>query len=137
MGLLNDVINTAQTPASRIQTGGSAGGTGQFNSGLDLLNQNYPQTFIFNLAVILIWALGIAALGTILFGGFRYITAGGDSEKAESAKKIIIGSLIGLFLVMASYLIFNTAVSVLSRSGDLGGTGEAQQIFNQTYSVTP
>jgi hypothetical protein len=137
MGLFNDLLNTAQTPASRINTGGSTGGTGSFNSGLDLLNQNYPQTFIFNLAVILIWALGIAAVGTIIFGGVRYITAGGDSEKAESAKKIIIGSLIGLFLIMASFLIFNTAVSALSRPDPLSNPGEAQQIFNQTYSVTP
>jgi len=53
-------------------------------------------------------ALGFA--GIVLFvllvtGGFQYITSGGDPKAVDSAQKTITYAVLGLILVLASYLI--------------------------------
>jgi uncharacterized membrane protein len=135
MGLLGDVLNSTVSvvPNSGINPSGSIGGTGTFNTGLRAINANYPQTFIFNITIILIWALGIVAVVSFIWGGVKYITAGGDSEKAESGKKVIIGSAIGLLIIMSSYIVFNTAVTVLSQNGTLSNPNEVQQVYDRNY----
>lgn len=142
MSILNDILSTVPRPDSHINTdngvtqqvnGGVTTNTNPFQSGINTTNGALdPQNFIFNAALILIWALGILAFLTFLYAGVKYITAGGDAEKTESAKKIIIGSIIGLFLVIGSYLIFNTAVSVLTAKS-IANPQDVNKIMNQTY----
>lgn len=49
---------------------------------------------------------GIVAVVMIMVGGFKYITAGGDSSKVTSAKHTIIYALIGIIVVaMAQFLV--------------------------------
>jgi hypothetical protein len=57
---------------------------------------------------IVTYALGFA--GIVLFillmvGGFKYITSGGDSKAAESAKKTLTYAIIGLVIILVSFLI--------------------------------
>ena len=54
------------------------------------------------------YALGLA--GIILFillivGGFQFITSGGDPKAAEGAKKTITSAIIGLIVILVSYII--------------------------------
>lgn len=52
------------------------------------------------------WVLGILALIAvilILVGGFRWMTAGGNEEKVESAKKTLYAALIGLVIIIAGW----------------------------------
>lgn len=49
--------------------------------------------------------VGILASIVIMWGGFRWLTAGGDKNAVGDAKKWIEGALSGLVLVMTSYLI--------------------------------
>jgi len=51
---------------------------------------------------------GIIAAVRIFAGGFNYITAGGDSQKIEEAKSGIGHAIIGLVLVLGSYLLLYT-----------------------------
>src|SRR5476651_1476948 len=48
---------------------------------------------------ILSSAVGIAAVIMLVVGGFRYITAGGDSNKIAASKSTVFNALIGLVLV--------------------------------------
>lgn len=48
---------------------------------------------------ILSTVIGIAAVIMIMVGGFKYITAGGDSGQIGSAKSTIIYAVIGLVIV--------------------------------------
>lgn len=43
--------------------------------------------------------VGIAAVIMLIVGGFKYITAAGDSSKTSSAKSTVIYSLVGLAIV--------------------------------------
>ena len=48
---------------------------------------------------------GIAVLLMLIAGGFKYLTAGGDPEKTESARKTITYAIAGLALIILSWFI--------------------------------
>ncbi len=49
--------------------------------------------------------VGIAAVIMIIFGGFKYVTSGGDSNRVASAKNTIIYALVGLLIVAFAQFI--------------------------------
>lgn len=48
---------------------------------------------------------GIVLFVLLLVGGFKYITSGGDPKATESAQKTITYAIMGLVLILVSYLI--------------------------------
>lgn len=64
--------------------------------------------------------VGVISVIFIIYGGFRYITSGGDSGKVGSAKNTLIYAVIGLVVVALAQVIVNvvltTATSVTSNS---------------------
>lgn len=52
-----------------------------------------------------IWTVGIAGLFMLVIGGFWYMTSAGNNATAETAKKIIWDSLLGIAAALAAYLI--------------------------------
>ncbi len=64
-----------------------------------------PSTLILGVAR---WILGFVAALTVLViivSGILYITSGGDSNRAEKAKGWLINAVIGLIVVLISYVI--------------------------------
>ncbi len=59
--------------------------------------------FIFGLG-----SIGILALGVMMFGGIQYILAAGNAAKTEEAKAWIQQALLGLGLLLVSYLLLRT-----------------------------
>lgn len=55
--------------------------------------------------------LGIVAVIMILYGGFIWLTAGGNDEKVENAKKILGSAVIGLVIVILAWAIVNFVVN--------------------------
>ncbi len=49
--------------------------------------------------------LGIVAIIIFLWGGFRWMTAGGSEERIDESKKIITAGIIGLIIVFVSYAL--------------------------------
>lgn len=49
--------------------------------------------------------LGILLLGYMLYGGFLWMTSGGDSKGAEKAKATITNAMIGLVIIALAYSI--------------------------------
>jgi len=58
--------------------------------------------------------LGVIALGLTLYGGFTYMTAGGDENKVTTAKKILVNSAIGLAIILSAFSISQFIISRLS-----------------------
>lgn len=52
--------------------------------------------------------LGLIAVVMVIYGGITYVTAAGEDEKINSAKKIIMYALIGIVIVLISFAIVNT-----------------------------
>ncbi len=49
--------------------------------------------------------VGMVSVIMIIYGGFRYITSGGDSGKVSGAKNTIIYAVIGLVIVVLAQVI--------------------------------
>jgi hypothetical protein len=64
--------------------------------------------------------VGAASIIMIIYGGFRYITSGGSTEKVGSAKNTIIYAIVGLIIVALAQALVHF---VLSRATAAGGTG--------------
>lgn len=57
---------------------------------------------------ILRWVLGfmtLIAVVFIIYGGFVWLTAGGNEENVEKAKKIISAAVIGLIVILLAWAI--------------------------------
>lgn len=57
--------------------------------------------------------LGVIAVVIILFGGFKWMTAGGNEEKVGEAKKLIIAGIIGLAIILSAYAIASFVIREL------------------------
>ena len=49
--------------------------------------------------------VGVIAVIMIIFGGFRYITSGGQPEKVTGAKNTILYGIVGLIIVAVAQII--------------------------------
>ena len=89
-----------------------------FNSTTLPGNSTTTFTFIVSYYITRILAVvGILAVGYLIFGGFRYITSGGNEESAEQAKKIITNSIIGLVIIILSFVIIIVISNALLPQG--------------------
>jgi membrane glycosyltransferase len=57
---------------------------------------------------IIRWLLGfmtLIAVAFIIWGGFTWLTAGGNEDKVEKAKQIITAAVIGLIVILLAWAI--------------------------------
>lgn len=55
---------------------------------------------------LLSWIVGLAAVIMIIIGGFRFVTAGGDSSNVASARNTVLYAIIGLIVAaMAQFIV--------------------------------
>ncbi|MFA6271756.1 MAG: hypothetical protein WC693_01425 [Patescibacteria group bacterium] len=66
---------------------------------------------------IIRWVLGLLGLigvVMVMYGGFTWMTAGGNEDKIEKAKKVISAAVIGMVIVILSWAVVTFALGVLS-----------------------
>lgn len=78
------------------------------------------QTFLNFVAFGITLALFIATPILFAWGGIMIMLAGGSPEKLGQGKKILTGTLIGVLIVLASFLILRTFINFLGIAG-IGG----------------
>lgn len=61
----------------------------------------------------------------LLYGGFIYMTAGGDTQKVKAATDIIKNAVIGMVLIVAAYAIANFIIGSLSNATVASGGTES------------
>ena len=59
--------------------------------------------------------VGVIAVIMIIYGGFRYITSGGDSGKVGEAKNTIVFALVGLIIVALAQFIVKFVLNRVSQ----------------------
>jgi hypothetical protein len=67
------------------------------------LGTNNPVQIVTALINIVLTFLGLLAIIIVLIAGFRWMTAGGDTAKVESAKKWLVNGLVGMVLIFAAW----------------------------------
>jgi hypothetical protein len=75
-----------------------------------------PRSAAMSLIKLLMTFLGIIAVVIILYGGFLWMTAAGNEDKVDQAKKLIVAAVIGLIVILSAYLIINFVVTNVSNS---------------------
>ena len=63
------------------------------------------ESTVVNIVQWILGFLGLIAVIFILYGGFIWMTAGGNEEKVSKAKKIISAAVIGLIVVLLAWAI--------------------------------
>lgn len=61
-----------------------------------------PNGLLEKITNIVAIVAGFAAVIMIMVGGFRYITANGDSQSATNARKTVLAAIIGLIIIVAA-----------------------------------
>lgn len=82
------------------------------NLGLQTANETNPQQMAVDIVKYIMTFLGIIAVCIILYGGFMWMTAAGNEDRVESAKKIIIAGAIGLVVILAAFAIITFVVNI-------------------------
>ena len=88
--------------------------------GLNVVNsydppaRDLPSTIVMivNYALTIV---GVIALAYIVYGGFLYITAHGDSGQVDSAKEIIIYAVIGIVVIGVAAALVNFVVGAVTQ----------------------
>jgi hypothetical protein len=82
------------------------------------LSDTDPWTIAARIIQVFLGFLGMLTVVLIIYGGWVYMTAGGDAEKINKAKQIIRNAAIGLLIIFASFGIVSFIVSrLLSATG--------------------
>lgn len=70
------------------------------------------------------WALGVAfilAVVFLIYGGFRYILAGGNEDSAKQGRTAIFNALIGIVIIVLSFIVVQIVYNFVA--GGNGGGG--------------
>ncbi len=73
-------------------------------STLGLGTSDLKQTVV-NILNLVLGLLALIAVVMIIIGGFTWLTAGGNEEKVDKAKKIISAAVIGLIIVLLAWAV--------------------------------
>ncbi len=65
--------------------------------------------------------LGLIAVVIVLFGGFKWMTAAGNEDKVEEAKKVLGAGVIGLFIVLAAWGLSSWVINIIAENIVKGG----------------
>lgn len=76
------------------------------------LPQQSISQIIQNVTNVLLFVVGAAAVIGIIYGGFTYVTSGGDENRLRQAKEAIIYSVVGLVIALLSFLIVSFVTGI-------------------------
>lgn len=63
---------------------------------------------------LLLYLVGSIAVIFCMWGGYVYVTAGGNEENAEKGKKTLINAIIGICVVVLAFVIVNIVARTLT-----------------------
>ena len=94
---------------------GSTHNTHGYNPPIEDVDSNFVQTLIGNVISKLLPIVGALFLVMFIYGGFLYLTAGGDSAKVDLAHKTFLNATIGMAMVFCANFIITYFISALGR----------------------
>jgi Zn-dependent protease with chaperone function len=93
-------------------------------------NENSFFNLLANVINFLLLIAGIIAFFYVLYGGFMYLTSGGDQTGAQKGRTMIANALIGIVIIFLSYALVNFFVNRLLAEGQNG-----PDAFTSGYAV--
>jgi len=111
-GISNNIVKGVNNSAP--DNNGAAGQVGCSGTGVnDDSITNLAKRIITTFSII----VGAASVIMIIYGGFRYITSGGESGRVGAAKNALLYAIIGLVIVALAQLIIRFVLSQANQVG--------------------
>jgi hypothetical protein len=85
------------------------------------LGNTDPREIAGSVVNIFLGFLGIVAVLIILYGGFKWMTAGGNDDGIAEAKQMISAGVVGLVVILAAFGIAQFVINALYNA--TGATG--------------
>lgn len=97
----------------------AAQGTGTINlappvQAVPVASANNIVRFVFNLLIIVALLISLIFL---IYGGIKWITSGGDKAAVESARNTVVAAIVGLVIVLLTWVIINFVLQLLGLQG--------------------
>lgn len=67
--------------------------------------------------------IGIVMLILFIYGGWTWMTAGGNEEKVRQATKILVSAVVGFILIFLSFALTNFFINAYNKASTSGGGG--------------
>jgi len=99
--------------AATVDLGQPISGIGKYQQGADLQTGSLLTDFLSSIITTLTVVASLAFAIYFIIGGLKWITSGGDKNKAEEAKTQMTQAAIGLIVVVVSYFIIGIISNVL------------------------
>ena len=85
----------------------------------ECVSSAFPNVGAFFTRIVRIALAAGAALflGLVVFGGFRYLNSGGDPKAVDSARQTITGAIVGLLIIVGSFIIIELLIKAIGIPG--------------------
>ncbi len=114
LGITPISVRAADIAADSLSTVGETSGLGSED----------PRLIVGNIIRYALGFIGVILVCFVVYAGFVWMTAAGNPEKVDTAKKILINAIIGLLIVLFSWSIVTFVMgSLLRATGGSGGGG--------------
>lgn len=118
--VLFSLVATPVLTYAACGNGSALFGCGNINIGIPA--DKNPTEIATGIIKIAMSFLGLVAVCIMLYGGFVWMTAGGNEEKVGEAKKLIAAGIIGLIIIIASFSIVSFVLDKISGVVGVNGT---------------
>lgn len=85
-----------------------------FNNGGSITSERTVGGLAARIIKLLLYFAGIIAVVMIIIGGYQVMTAAGNAAQAANGKKTLINALIGLVIIILSYVIVQAVISFVT-----------------------
>ena len=106
-------IQSGLCGGANLQAPGSAGDCEDINEEASE-GVNNTVNLIIN---IFSWVVGVVSVIMIIWGGFKYITSGGDAGSVTAAKNTILYAIVGLIIVALAQIIVKFVLGNVTNPG--------------------
>ncbi|MBI2613953.1 MAG: hypothetical protein HYW62_04215 [Candidatus Levybacteria bacterium] len=83
-----------------------------FDNAKDVATLNCVPVIFLNIVSTLLLFAGLTALAMFILAGFKLMNSEGDAKKIEGARNNVIYGIIGLMIVLFSFLLINVISQV-------------------------
>lgn len=73
-----------------------------------------PESLVKKFVNIFLFAVGALSVIMLIWGGIRYTTSAGDSNKVQAAKSTVLYAIVGLVVAILAYAIVNMVISKIA-----------------------
>jgi len=109
----NNIQGELNAGAETAVTGHSASSGCTYSTGKSTVSTGIKNIAIQAVNIISI-IVGVVAIIMIIYGGFKYITSGGESNNVSAAKNTLIYAIIGLIVVALAQVIVHWVLDTSS-----------------------